>query len=157
MSLFWRQCYPRPYWSESADGESGSGAGVDKGKDPIEAESRLSSDSDDEDTATEHFLTNDDLDKDDEVEGIVEDWKLDDEIAENIDHVEVAKGDSIVYTLETIPGVESVDVNLDDIREYVFADAPPEEILNPEKVPEEVRQADGISLLHPIQPIKSPT
>ncbi|MFS7967456.1 hypothetical protein Hanom_Chr09g00785951 [Helianthus anomalus] len=39
--------------------------------------------------------------------------------------------------LETIQGVESVDVNIDDLRSFVFGNALPEEIPNPKKVPEE--------------------
>ncbi|KAF5802117.1 hypothetical protein HanRHA438_Chr06g0265111 [Helianthus annuus] len=111
-------------------------AGKDKGK--ADAESGSSSDSDDIDIAAE--LNNDDLDEDDVAEGIVEDWKLDDEIADKFNFVETGKGKSIEYMLDTIPGAESVAVNIDDLRGYVFGDALPDKIPNPVRVPEEVRQ-----------------
>ncbi|KAM0004998.1 hypothetical protein Hdeb2414_s0223g00838741 [Helianthus debilis subsp. tardiflorus] len=119
--------------------ESGKGAEAGKDKGKADVESGSSSDSDDIDTAAE--LNNDYLDEDDVVEGIMEDWKLDDEIADKFDFVETGKGKSIEYTLDIIPGAESVEVNIDDLRDYVFGDALPDKILNPVRVPEEVRLA----------------
>ncbi|MFS7904845.1 hypothetical protein Hanom_Chr01g00040841 [Helianthus anomalus] len=75
------------------------------------------------------------------VEGIVENWKSDDEIAGKFDYVEIGKGDSIVYTAKAIPCVESVDGNINDLRNYIFGNAPLEEVPNPKKVTKEVRLA----------------
>ncbi|KAJ0746392.1 hypothetical protein HanOQP8_Chr05g0177061 [Helianthus annuus] len=76
------------------EGESGSGAGGDKGKNLVQSKASLSSlsdGSDDEDTTDEHYLMNDNLDKDDKVEGIIEVWKYDDDVVANINYMEIGK------------------------------------------------------------------
>ncbi|MFS7997917.1 hypothetical protein Hanom_Chr12g01147641 [Helianthus anomalus] len=114
----------------------------DKGKSLVHVDASLSSMSDepdDEDTTIEHYLTNDDLDKENVVEGIVEDWKSDDDVVASIDRMEIGNGEDIVYTMENISIVEFADVDFKEFREHIYNDKPVEEVSNPEEVPEEVR------------------
>ncbi|MFS7889985.1 hypothetical protein Hanom_Chr00s000006g01613421 [Helianthus anomalus] len=114
----------------------------DKGKSLVHAEASLSSmsdESEDEDTTIEHYLINDDLDKEDVVEGIVEDWKSDGDVVASIDHVEIGKGEDIVYTRENVSIVEFSDVDFKEFREHIYNDKPVEEVSNPEEVPEEAK------------------
>ncbi|MFS7905142.1 hypothetical protein Hanom_Chr01g00044281 [Helianthus anomalus] len=46
-------------------------------------------------------IVNDDLEEGEIVEGVVEDWKLDEEVA-NIAKIEVKKGEAIAYTCENL-------------------------------------------------------
>ncbi|KAJ0616767.1 hypothetical protein HanIR_Chr02g0094151 [Helianthus annuus] len=66
-------------------------------------------------------------------EGTFEDWRTDDDLAGKFSFIETAKGKSIQY--------ESLPVNSDILRSYVFGVEMPEEIFNPLRVPEEVSAA----------------
>ncbi|KAM0066376.1 hypothetical protein Hdeb2414_s0002g00048301 [Helianthus debilis subsp. tardiflorus] len=66
-------------------------------------------------------------------EGTFEDWRTDDDLAGKFIFIETAKGKSIRY--------ESLPVNSDILRSYVFGVEMPEEIFNPLRVPEEVSAA----------------
>ncbi|KAJ0586709.1 hypothetical protein HanIR_Chr04g0154851 [Helianthus annuus] len=65
--------------------------------------------------------------------GTFEDWHTDDDLAGKFSFIETAKGKSIQY--------ESLPVNSDILRSYVFGAEMPEEIFNPLRVPEEVSAA----------------
>ncbi|MFS7963824.1 hypothetical protein Hanom_Chr08g00742841 [Helianthus anomalus] len=74
------------------------------------------------------------LDEGDVLIGAVEEWRTDDEIADNFAYVQTFKGKNIEY--------DSVGaVNMNDLRSYVFGDALPEEITDPIQIPEEIRLA----------------
>ncbi|KAM0044485.1 hypothetical protein Hdeb2414_s0010g00353861 [Helianthus debilis subsp. tardiflorus] len=65
--------------------------------------------------------------------GTFEDWRTDDDLTGKFSFIETAKGKSIQY--------ESLPVNSDILRSYVFGVEMPEEIFNPLRVPEEVSAA----------------
>ncbi|KAJ0609061.1 hypothetical protein HanRHA438_Chr03g0136751 [Helianthus annuus] len=67
------------------------------------------------------------------VEELVEDWRTDDELAGKFEFIETAQGERIEY--------ESLPVNSDNIRSFVFGSEMPEEIYNPIRVSEEVSLA----------------
>ncbi|KAM0024085.1 hypothetical protein Hdeb2414_s0022g00611611 [Helianthus debilis subsp. tardiflorus] len=96
------------------EGESsGAAAGGDKG--PVEAVAELV------------------LEPGEVVEETFEDWRTDDDLAGKFSFIETAKGKTIEY--------ESLPVNSDILRSYVFGVEMPEEIFNPIRVPEEVSVA----------------
>ncbi|KAF5780756.1 hypothetical protein HanXRQr2_Chr11g0475621 [Helianthus annuus] len=109
------------------EGESGSGAmaGQDMGPSVADDSGSLS-DPDDHDFSSDVIL-----DEGDVLIGPVEEWRTDDEIAEKFAYVETCKGKNIEY--------DSVGaVNMNDLRSYVFGDAPPDEITDPIQIPEEI-------------------
>ncbi|KAM0047213.1 hypothetical protein Hdeb2414_s0009g00325831 [Helianthus debilis subsp. tardiflorus] len=67
------------------------------------------------------------------VEETFEDWRTDDDLAGKFSFIETAKGKTIEY--------ESLPVNSDILRSYVFGVEMSEEIFNPIRVPEEVSVA----------------
>ncbi|KAJ0681756.1 hypothetical protein HanPI659440_Chr16g0639661 [Helianthus annuus] len=96
------------------EGESsGAAAGGDKG--PAEADAELV------------------LGAGEVVEETFEDWRTDDDLAGKFSFIETAKGKTIEY--------ESLPVNSDIIRSFVFGVEMPEEIFNPIRIPEEVSVA----------------
>ncbi|KAJ0790349.1 hypothetical protein HanPI659440_Chr05g0214451 [Helianthus annuus] len=96
------------------EGESsGAATGGDKG--PVEAVAELV------------------LEPGEVVEETFEDWRTYDDLAGKFSFIETAKGKTIEY--------ESLPVNSDILRSYVFGVEMPEEIFNPIRVPEEVSVA----------------
>ncbi|KAM0028940.1 hypothetical protein Hdeb2414_s0018g00520041 [Helianthus debilis subsp. tardiflorus] len=73
------------------------------------------------------------LEPEEVVEETFEDWRTDDDLAGKFSFIETAKGKTIEY--------ESLPVNSDILRSYVFGVEMPEEIFNPIRVPEEVSVA----------------
>ncbi|KAJ0493047.1 hypothetical protein HanRHA438_Chr12g0550871 [Helianthus annuus] len=95
--------------------------------------------------AGEHFISNDDLDKDDKVVGIVEVLRPD----EDVDHVVMSKGGNVSYSIN-VQSVEGVEVDFEDLRGVAYSDTPVEANSNPQRIPEEVRALYGLEHLHQI-------
>ncbi|MFS7986722.1 hypothetical protein Hanom_Chr11g01013641 [Helianthus anomalus] len=103
----------------AVEGELGKDAGGSGGKGPVEGDlGDSSNDSDHDGIMGEHFITNDDLEKDDEVVGIVEELRSD----EDVDHV----------------SAEGVEVDFEDLWGITYNDTSVEANPNPEPIPEEV-------------------
>ncbi|KAM0014588.1 hypothetical protein Hdeb2414_s0034g00725501 [Helianthus debilis subsp. tardiflorus] len=109
-------------------GESGSGAMGGQEMGPSADDSGPLSDPDDQDFSTDVIM-----DEGEVLIGQVEEWRTDDEIADKYAYVETCEGKNIEY--------DFVGVNMNDLRSYVFGDAPPDEITDPIKIPEEIRLA----------------
>ncbi|KAM0014586.1 hypothetical protein Hdeb2414_s0034g00725481 [Helianthus debilis subsp. tardiflorus] len=109
-------------------GESGSGAMGGQEMGPSADDSGPLSDPDDQDFSTDVIM-----DEGEVLIGQVEEWRTDDEIADKYAYVETCEGKNIKY--------DFVGVNMNDLRSYVFGDAPPDEITDPIKIPEEIRLA----------------
>ncbi|MFS7931295.1 hypothetical protein Hanom_Chr04g00354311 [Helianthus anomalus] len=114
-------------------GESGSGATAGQDMGPSVADDFGSlSDPDDHELSSDVILDEGDI-----LIGPVEEWRTDDEIADKFYYVETCKGKNIEY--------DSVGVaNMNDLRSYVFGDAPPDKITDPIQIPEEMRLASHI-------------
>ncbi|KAJ0733711.1 hypothetical protein HanPI659440_Chr11g0411381 [Helianthus annuus] len=121
-----RACAPETATSAHVEGESsGAAAGGDKG--PVESDTGALSDSE-LDHAADLVLGSGEV-----VEEMVEDWRTDDDLAGKFNFIETAKGKRIEY--------DSLPVNSDVIRGFVFGCEMPEEIFNPIRIPEEVSLA----------------
>ncbi|KAF5797658.1 hypothetical protein HanXRQr2_Chr07g0283241 [Helianthus annuus] len=117
---------PEAATSAQVEGES-SGAAAEGDKGPVDADTGALSDSE-LDPAVDLVLGGGEV-----VEELVEDWRTDDELAGKFEFIETAQGKRIEY--------ESLPINIDDIRSFVFGSEMPEEIYNPIRVPEEVSLA----------------
>ncbi|KAJ0830137.1 hypothetical protein HanPSC8_Chr15g0651741 [Helianthus annuus] len=114
---------PEAATSAHVEGESsGAAAGGDKG--PVDSDTGALSDSE-LDPAADLVLGAGKV-----VEEMVEDWQTDDDLAGKFNFIETAKGKRIEY--------ESLPVNGDVIRGFVFGCEMPEEIFNPIRILEEV-------------------
>ncbi|MFS7972853.1 hypothetical protein Hanom_Chr09g00849721 [Helianthus anomalus] len=124
----------------TTEGESGGGAGSgqDKGKDSIQVDTSLSKKSVDEDILEENYLENDDLDRDDVVEGVVDDWKSNDDIIADIDQVEIKKGGGITYIVENLPIVNFTDIDFEHFKAHIYNNEDVKEIAIPEEIPKEI-------------------
>ncbi|XP_035840433.1 uncharacterized protein LOC110906530 [Helianthus annuus] len=117
---------PEAATSAHVEGESsGAAAGGDKG--PVDSDISALSDSE-LDPAAELVLGAGEV-----VEEMVEDWRTDDDLTGKFNFIETAKGKRIEY--------ESLPVNSDVIRGFVFGCEMPKEIFNPIRIPEEVSVA----------------
>ncbi|MFS7934905.1 hypothetical protein Hanom_Chr05g00397141 [Helianthus anomalus] len=91
---------------ESQRGEVASG---DKG--PTGVKLSVLSDSDHDLQAGEHFISNDDLDKDDEGVGIVDELRPN----EDVDHAVMSKGGNVSYSMN-VQSSEGVEVDFENLR-----------------------------------------
>ncbi|KAJ0619725.1 hypothetical protein HanHA89_Chr02g0074501 [Helianthus annuus] len=117
---------PEAATSAHAEGES-SGAAIGGDKGPVDSDTGVLSDSE-LDPAADLVLGAGEV-----VEEMVEDWRTDDDLAGKFSFIETAKGKRIEY--------ESLPVNSDVIRGFVFGCEMPEENLNPIRISEEVNVA----------------
>ncbi|MFS7910894.1 hypothetical protein Hanom_Chr02g00111531 [Helianthus anomalus] len=126
------------------EGESQRGEVASGDKFPTEVELSVLSDSGHDLQAGEHVISNDDLDKDDEVVGIVEELRPN----EYVDHAVMSKGGNVSYSMN-VQSIEGVEVDFEHLRGIAYKNTPVDANPNQGPIPEEIQKALWVRKLPP--------